>query len=64
MNKRRILALIGTVVASLLVATALPTIHPSPVTAQSNTTLLVSAAASLKEALEEIKPRSRWRSLS
>jgi molybdate transport system substrate-binding protein len=56
MNRRRILALIGTVVASFLITIALPTINPSPVTAQSNTTLLVSAAASLKEALEEIKP--------
>jgi len=56
MNRRRILSLIGTVVASLLIATTLPTINPSPVTAQSNSTLLVSAAASLKEVLEEIKP--------
>ncbi len=56
MNRRRILALIGTTVASLLVSTVLPTVNPAPVVAQSNTNLLVSAAASLKDALEEIKP--------
>ncbi|BAY24036.1 molybdenum ABC transporter periplasmic molybdate-binding protein [Calothrix sp. NIES-2100] len=56
MHRRRILSLIGTAVASLLVAINLPTVAPSPVLAQSQATLLVSAAASLKEALEEIKP--------
>ncbi|WP_017654412.1 molybdate ABC transporter substrate-binding protein [Fortiea contorta] len=56
MNRRRILSWIGTAIASLLIFTTLPTFAPSPVTAQSSTTLLVSAAASLKETLEEIKP--------
>ncbi|MCM0592950.1 MAG: molybdate ABC transporter substrate-binding protein [Gloeotrichia echinulata CP02] len=56
MNRRQIIALIGSAVASLLISIALPTLTPSPVVAQSNTNLLVSAAASLKEALEEIKP--------
>ncbi|MFK0733956.1 MAG: molybdate ABC transporter substrate-binding protein [Gloeotrichia echinulata GP01] len=56
MNRRQIIALIGSAVASLLISIALPTVTPSPVVAQSNTNLLVSAAASLKEALEEIKP--------
>ncbi|MDZ7957465.1 MAG: molybdate ABC transporter substrate-binding protein [Aulosira sp. DedQUE10] len=56
MNRRRILALISTAVASLLVSTSLPTAAPSPVLAQSQSNLLVSAAASLKEALEEMKP--------
>lgn len=56
MNRRRILTLIGTAVATLVVANTLPTVNSAPVVAQSNSTLLVSAAASLKEALEEIKP--------
>ncbi|MBD2206568.1 molybdate ABC transporter substrate-binding protein [Calothrix sp. FACHB-1219] len=56
MNRRQILTLIATAVANFLVATGLPTLIPSPVLAQSQVTLLVSAAASLKEALEEIKP--------
>lgn len=56
MNRRRIFALIGMALASLVVATTIPTSNPAPVVAQANTTLLVSAAASLKEALEEIKP--------
>ncbi|MBW4564735.1 MAG: molybdate ABC transporter substrate-binding protein [Mojavia pulchra JT2-VF2] len=54
MNRRRILALIGTAIASLLLTVTLPKLDP-PVIAQSNTNLLVSAAASLKDALEEIK---------
>lgn len=56
MNRRRIFALIGMALASLIVATTIPTVNPAPVAAQANTTLLVSAAASLKEALDEIKP--------
>ncbi|MBD2354953.1 molybdate ABC transporter substrate-binding protein [Tolypothrix sp. FACHB-123] len=55
MNRRSILALIGTALASCLLAISLPMFAPSPVVAQSNTNLLVSAAASLKDALEEIK---------
>jgi molybdate transport system substrate-binding protein len=39
-----------------LLAICSPLILPSAVTAQSNVNLLVSAAASLKDALEEIKP--------
>ncbi|WP_341527943.1 molybdate ABC transporter substrate-binding protein [Nostoc sp. UHCC 0302] len=54
--KRRIFAFISIAVASLLLVTGLQWVTPSPVVAQSNTSLLVSAAASLKEALEEIKP--------
>ncbi|MFH7023925.1 MAG: molybdate ABC transporter substrate-binding protein [Heteroscytonema crispum UTEX LB 1556] len=56
MKRRQILAFIGAAVASLLLAIGLPLVTPSAVVAQSSTTLLVSAAASLKEALEEIKP--------
>lgn len=50
------LTLIGVAVTSFLVAIALPWITPTPSTAQSNVNLLVSAAASLKEVLEEIQP--------
>jgi molybdate transport system substrate-binding protein len=56
MNKRQILGLIGLAVTSCLLAIALPLITPTPLTAQSNVNLLVSAAASLKDALEEIQP--------
>jgi molybdate transport system substrate-binding protein len=54
--RRRFLVLITTALATLLLAIGLPTFTPSAVVAQSNTNLLISAAASLKEALEEIKP--------
>ncbi|MBE9034056.1 molybdate ABC transporter substrate-binding protein [aff. Roholtiella sp. LEGE 12411] len=56
MNTRQILAFIGVAVASLLLVIGLPLVTPSSVIAQSNTSLLVSAAASMKDALEEIKP--------
>ncbi|MTJ09834.1 molybdate ABC transporter substrate-binding protein [Anabaena sp. UHCC 0204] len=55
-NRRQILVLIATVFTTLLLAINLPTITPSPVVAKSNTNLLISAAASLKDVLEEIKP--------
>ena len=56
MKKRQILSLIGVAITSLFLAIGLPMVTPSPLLAQSNTNLLVSAAASLKEALEEVKP--------
>ncbi|MEH2096458.1 molybdate ABC transporter substrate-binding protein [Nostoc sp. 'Peltigera membranacea cyanobiont' 213] len=56
MKRRQILGFLGVAVAGLFLAIGLPLVTPSPVIAQSNTTILVSAAASLKEALEEIKP--------
>ncbi|MBD2342190.1 molybdate ABC transporter substrate-binding protein [Calothrix sp. FACHB-156] len=56
MSRRRILVLIGTAVASLLVSTVLSTVHPTPVVAQGNVTLLVFADTSLTNALEELKP--------
>ncbi|WP_298912646.1 molybdate ABC transporter substrate-binding protein [uncultured Nostoc sp.] len=56
MKRRQILGLLGMAVAGLLLAIGLPLVTPSPVIAQSNTSILVSAAASLKETLEEIKP--------
>ena len=55
-KRRKLLVLITTALATLLLAIGLPILTSSPVVAQSNTSLLVSAAASLKEALEEIKP--------
>ncbi|MEA5550217.1 molybdate ABC transporter substrate-binding protein [Anabaena cylindrica UHCC 0172] len=54
--KRRLLVLITTALATLLLAIGLPTLTPSAVVAQSNTNLLVSAAASFKDVMEEIKP--------
>jgi molybdate transport system substrate-binding protein len=56
MKKRQILSLIGVAITSLFLAIGLPLVTPSPLLAQPNTNLLVSAAASLKEALEEVKP--------
>lgn len=56
MKRRQILAFLSAAVATCLIAVSLPFVAPSPVVAQSNVNLLVSAAASLKEALEEIKP--------
>ncbi len=56
MKRRQILAFLGAAIASCLIAVGLPFMTPSPVVAQSNVSLLVSAAASLKDALEEIKP--------
>jgi molybdate transport system substrate-binding protein len=55
-KRRKLLILITTALATLLLAIGLPILTSSPVVAQSNTSLIVSAAASLKEVLEEIKP--------
>ena len=55
-KRRKLLVLIATALATLLLAIGLPTVTSSPVSAQSNNNLLISAAASLKEALEELKP--------
>ncbi|BAB76877.1 molybdate ABC transporter substrate-binding protein [Anabaena sp. FACHB-709] len=56
MKRRDILAFVVTVLAGWVLAVGLPLFTPAPVVAQSNVNLLVSAAASLKDALEEIKP--------
>ncbi|MDB9448955.1 molybdate ABC transporter substrate-binding protein [Dolichospermum circinale] len=56
MKRRKLLVLIATALATLLLVMGLPILTSSPVSAQSNNNLLISAAASLKEALEEIKP--------
>lgn len=56
MKSRQILTFLGIAIASLLLAIGWPLVTPSPVLAQSNANILISAAASLKEAMEEIKP--------
>ncbi|MDB9308295.1 molybdate ABC transporter substrate-binding protein [Aphanizomenon sp. CS-733/32] len=56
MKRRKLVVLITTALAALLLTIGLPAFTPAPVVAQSNINLLVSAAASLREALEEIKP--------
>jgi molybdate transport system substrate-binding protein len=53
---RKFLVFFTTVLATFILITGLPTITSAPVVAQSNTSLLISAAASLKDILEEIKP--------
>ena len=53
---RKLLILITTALTTLLLVIGLPTATTSPVVAQSNTSLLISAAASLKEVLVEIQP--------
>ncbi|NWF62491.1 MAG: molybdate ABC transporter substrate-binding protein [Fischerella sp.] len=55
MKRRQLFTLIGMAITSLIVAVGLPFLTPSVVVAQSNTNLLVSAAASLKDVMEEIK---------
>ena len=56
MTKRRILAFCGWIFTALILAIGIRLITPSPVAAQANPSVLVSAAASLKESLEEIAP--------
>jgi molybdate transport system substrate-binding protein len=55
MKKRQFFAFVGTILATFLVTAGLRLFAPNFVVAQSST-ILVSAAASLKEALEEVKP--------
>ncbi|HYX17129.1 MAG TPA: molybdate ABC transporter substrate-binding protein [Nostoc sp.] len=55
MKRRQILGFLGIAVAGLLLAIGLPLVTPSPGVAQSNASIVVSAASSLKEALQEIK---------
>ncbi|OBQ22418.1 MAG: molybdate ABC transporter substrate-binding protein [Anabaena sp. WA113] len=56
MKTGKLLILITTALTTLLLVIGLPTVTTSPVVAQSNTSLLISAAASLKEVLVEIQP--------
>lgn len=55
MNRRRILPLIGGFLAALLLAMGIRLLTPTPANSQSGS-LLVAAAASLQNALEEIDP--------
>lgn len=54
MKRRQLFSLITTAVISLLLAIGLPTLSSHRVLAQANTSLLVSAAASLKDVMGEI----------
>ena len=56
MKRRRILSLIATAVTSVLIIVGLRLVNPTPAVAQSNSNLLISAAASLKDAMTEVKP--------
>ncbi|MBD2305738.1 molybdate ABC transporter substrate-binding protein [Chroococcidiopsis sp. FACHB-1243] len=56
MKRRNFFALIFGVAIALILATMLNWLNSSPVVAQANATLLVSAAASLQDALKEIQP--------
>jgi molybdate transport system substrate-binding protein len=55
MTRRRFFAFFGAIVGSLLLTVNEPSLTPSTVVAQSQTTLLVSTAASLKDVMTEIK---------
>ena len=55
MKRKRILGLLGGLFATLLLVVGVKVVMPSPVNSQS-ATLLIAAAASLKDALEEIDP--------
>lgn len=55
MKRRQFIAFIGTAVISLILAIGLPLISLQPVAA-ADTNLLVSAAASMKDVMEAIKP--------
>lgn len=55
-KRRKLLVLITTALAIFILIIGLSSITSTPVVAESNTSLLVSAAASLKDILEEIKP--------
>lgn len=54
MKRKQFLTYLSAALASFLLVFSLPLIQPEPANARTN--LLVSAAASLKDALEEIKP--------
>ncbi|HEY9658736.1 MAG TPA: molybdate ABC transporter substrate-binding protein, partial [Allocoleopsis sp.] len=55
MKRRQIFTLLSGFLAALLLTIAVRTLSPTPATAQS-TTLLIAAAASLQDALEELDP--------
>ena len=55
MNRRRAIAFLGSLLATIGLAIGLKLVPPVPMSAQS-TTLLIAAAASLQDALEELDP--------
>lgn len=55
MNRRRVFTMLSGFLAALLLTIGFRTLTPTPATAQS-TTLLIAAAASLQDALEELDP--------
>lgn len=56
MKRKSVFAFVFGVAIALILATILNWLNPSAVVAQTNATLLVSAAASLQDALKEIQP--------
>lgn len=56
MKRRRIFAFLCGVFTTLVLVASLNWLTSTPVVAQANTTLLVSAAASLQDALKEVQP--------
>jgi len=56
MTRSRILTFLGIAFAGLAIALGLRLMMPSPPVQQAQTSLLISAAASLKDSLEELKP--------
>ncbi|MEG3436287.1 molybdate ABC transporter substrate-binding protein [Pannus brasiliensis CCIBt3594] len=56
MKRRHFLTFLVAIAVSLLLSTGLKLFNPPMAIARTNTTLLVSAAASLKDALQEINP--------
>lgn len=56
MKRRYLLAFIAGICATIALSLGITTITSIPVSAQNDATILVSAAASLQEALEDIKP--------
>ena len=55
MTKRRIIAFIGWILAALILVVGIGALPQKPIAAQGNSTILISAAASLKDSLGEIK---------
>ncbi|WP_353929781.1 molybdate ABC transporter substrate-binding protein [Okeanomitos corallinicola TIOX110] len=55
-KRRQFFTLIATALTTMLVVIGLPTVTSVPVVGQSNTNLLISVAASMKDVMEEIKP--------
>lgn len=56
MKRRQILGLSATAITSLFLAVGFRLVTPTPVVAQSNSNLVISAATPLKDALDEIMP--------